>query len=74
MTQELCVFSSGKLELYPAKMAPGATPVTESEKDLKMFKSKEVSISLPKHSYWYDFWMFVLFDIAFFLIMYFIVP
>uniref|UniRef100_A0A8C7PFK8 Uncharacterized protein n=1 Tax=Oncorhynchus mykiss TaxID=8022 RepID=A0A8C7PFK8_ONCMY len=31
-------------------------------------------VSLPKHSYWFDFWLFVMFDIAFFLVMYFIVP
>uniref|UniRef100_A0A8C3GCD1 Uncharacterized protein n=1 Tax=Cyclopterus lumpus TaxID=8103 RepID=A0A8C3GCD1_CYCLU len=46
----------------------------ESEKLLKMYQTNAASISLPKHSYWYDFWLFVLFDIAFFLVMYYIVP
>uniref|UniRef100_A0A3B4YVS7 Uncharacterized protein n=1 Tax=Stegastes partitus TaxID=144197 RepID=A0A3B4YVS7_9TELE len=53
-------------------MGAGATPVTEFEEDLK--KPKGASVSLPKHSYWFDFWVFVLFDIAFFLVMYFVVP
>uniref|UniRef100_A0A3B4DZ96 Uncharacterized protein n=1 Tax=Pygocentrus nattereri TaxID=42514 RepID=A0A3B4DZ96_PYGNA len=35
---------------------------------------KQGAVSLPKHSYWFDFWVFVLFDIAFFLFMYFVVP
>uniref|UniRef100_A0A3B4UVP3 Uncharacterized protein n=2 Tax=Seriola TaxID=8160 RepID=A0A3B4UVP3_SERDU len=55
-------------------MGRGESPVTESEEDLKMFKTKGASVSLPKHSYWFDFWLFVLFDIVFFLVMYFIVP
>ncbi|KAG7215863.1 hypothetical protein INR49_021844 [Caranx melampygus] len=52
-------------------MVRDASPVTESE-DFKMLKSKGASVSLPKHSYWFDFWVFVLFDIAFFFVMYFI--
>uniref|UniRef100_A0A674DUG9 Uncharacterized protein n=1 Tax=Salmo trutta TaxID=8032 RepID=A0A674DUG9_SALTR len=36
--------------------------------------TKEALVSLPKHSYWFDFWLFVMFDITFFLVMYFIVP
>lgn len=63
------VFSSGD-----AKMGAGATPVTESEDDLRMLKTKGDTVSLPKHSYWFDFWAFVVFDIAFFLFMYYIVP
>uniref|UniRef100_A0A4W6FG48 Uncharacterized protein n=1 Tax=Lates calcarifer TaxID=8187 RepID=A0A4W6FG48_LATCA len=55
-------------------MGSGATPVTESEEDFKMFKSKGTPASLPKHSYWFDFWVFVVFDIALFLVMYFIIP
>uniref|UniRef100_A0A3B1K5C8 Uncharacterized protein n=1 Tax=Astyanax mexicanus TaxID=7994 RepID=A0A3B1K5C8_ASTMX len=35
---------------------------------------KQSEVSLPKHSYWFDFWTFLLFDIVFFLFMYFIVP
>uniref|UniRef100_A0A672G6J8 Uncharacterized protein n=1 Tax=Salarias fasciatus TaxID=181472 RepID=A0A672G6J8_SALFA len=42
--------------------------------NLQRFKSNGASVSLPKHSYWFDFWLFVLFDIVFFLFMYFIVP
>uniref|UniRef100_A0A3Q4GCX3 Uncharacterized protein n=3 Tax=Pseudocrenilabrinae TaxID=318546 RepID=A0A3Q4GCX3_NEOBR len=55
-------------------MAPGTTPVTESEEDLKTFKSKGAPISLPKHSYWFDFWAFVVFDFVLFLVVYFLVP
>lgn len=70
-----CVSSSGKLAAAAyAKMGSGATPVTESENDLNMIKSKGESPSLPKHSYWFDFWAFVVFDIVFFLFIYFIVP
>lgn len=57
-----------------ANMAPGTTPVTESEEDLKIFKSKGAPISLPKHSYWFDFWAFVVFDFVLFLVVYFLVP
>lgn len=67
--------SSGKLAaVAEAKMGAAATPMTESQDDLKMFKSKGDSVSLPKHSYWFDFWAFLAFDIVFFLVMYFIVP
>uniref|UniRef100_A0AAQ4RT24 Uncharacterized protein n=1 Tax=Gasterosteus aculeatus aculeatus TaxID=481459 RepID=A0AAQ4RT24_GASAC len=55
-------------------MGKGAISVAQSEKDLKLLKTSETSISLPKHSYWFDVWLFVLFDIAFFLVMYYIVP
>ncbi|KAJ0057743.1 hypothetical protein NL108_014733 [Boleophthalmus pectinirostris] len=54
-------------------MAPGATPVAESE-DHKMCKSKSLADFLPQHSYWFDFWTFILFDIVLFLFVYFIVP
>ena len=37
------------------------------------FKSNG-ALLLPKHSYWFDFWLFVIFDIAFFFFMYFVVP
>lgn len=30
--------------------------------------------SLPKHSYWFDFWLFLLFDVVLFVIIYFIIP
>uniref|UniRef100_A0A669CIL3 Uncharacterized protein n=1 Tax=Oreochromis niloticus TaxID=8128 RepID=A0A669CIL3_ORENI len=41
---------------------------------LKTFKSKGAPISLPKHSYWFDFWAFVVFDFMLFLVVYFLVP
>uniref|UniRef100_A0A3Q3JCR8 Uncharacterized protein n=1 Tax=Monopterus albus TaxID=43700 RepID=A0A3Q3JCR8_MONAL len=31
------------------------------------------SASLPKHSYWFDFWVFVLIDLALFVVMYFVI-
>uniref|UniRef100_A0A673CZ31 Uncharacterized protein n=1 Tax=Sphaeramia orbicularis TaxID=375764 RepID=A0A673CZ31_9TELE len=49
-------------------------PTEKESEDVKMFKSKAASVSLPKHSYWFDFWLFLLFDIVFFFVMYFIVP
>lgn len=55
-------------------MGVAATPMQESQDDPKMNKSKGDSISLPKHSYWFDFWAFVIFDIIFFLFIYFVVP
>uniref|UniRef100_A0A3Q3F1M7 Uncharacterized protein n=1 Tax=Labrus bergylta TaxID=56723 RepID=A0A3Q3F1M7_9LABR len=55
-------------------MGGGAAPAAESEGNFNMLKSKGAPVSLPKHSYWFDFWAFLLFDIAFFLFMYFIVP
>uniref|UniRef100_A0A8C6WYY7 Uncharacterized protein n=1 Tax=Neogobius melanostomus TaxID=47308 RepID=A0A8C6WYY7_9GOBI len=54
-------------------MAPGASPVNEPE-DHKMSKSKSIADLLPKHSYWFDFWTFILFDIALFVFFYYIVP
>ncbi|KAI7814464.1 hypothetical protein IRJ41_018700 [Triplophysa rosa] len=33
-----------------------------------------VPVSLPKHSYWFDFWMFLLFDVVLFSIIYFVIP
>ncbi|CAG5926861.1 unnamed protein product [Menidia menidia] len=65
-----CLFSSGELT---AEMGPSATSVGESENH-KMFKTNGDAVSLPKHSYWFDFWVFVLFDIALFIFIYFIVP
>uniref|UniRef100_A0A3Q2DH94 Uncharacterized protein n=1 Tax=Cyprinodon variegatus TaxID=28743 RepID=A0A3Q2DH94_CYPVA len=53
-------------------MGPSATPVTPSADN--MFKSNGLPVNLPKHSYWMDFWAFVLFDVALFLFVYFIVP
>ena len=29
---------------------------------------------LPEHSYWFDMWLFVVFDVLFFLFMLFVVP
>lgn len=70
-----CAFISRKLAAAViAKMVRDAVSVTESEEDFKMLKSQGASVSLPKHSYWFDFWLFVLFDLAFFFVVYFIVP
>lgn len=70
-----CELSSGKLAASAkAKMGAAATPVTESQDDQNMFQSKGDSVSLPKHSYWFDLWAFLVFDIIFFLFMYFVVP
>uniref|UniRef100_A0A3Q3T2J3 Uncharacterized protein n=1 Tax=Mastacembelus armatus TaxID=205130 RepID=A0A3Q3T2J3_9TELE len=49
-------------------MGSGATPETEPSRDLKTVHS------LPKHSYWFDFWVFVLIDVALFFVVYFMVP
>uniref|UniRef100_A0A673WAX1 Uncharacterized protein n=1 Tax=Salmo trutta TaxID=8032 RepID=A0A673WAX1_SALTR len=48
----------------------------ESSRDIPVQRDRpqRALVSLPKHSYWFDFWLFVMFDIAFFLVMYFIVP
>uniref|UniRef100_A0A3Q2XVX2 Uncharacterized protein n=1 Tax=Hippocampus comes TaxID=109280 RepID=A0A3Q2XVX2_HIPCM len=45
---------------------------TARDEDLAKFN--ETTLSLPKHSYWFDFWLFIAFDVVFFLIMYFLVP
>lgn len=37
-------------------------------------EEKGALVSLPKHSYWFDFLAFLLFDIVFFFFMFFIVP
>uniref|UniRef100_A0A3Q3BFF9 Uncharacterized protein n=1 Tax=Kryptolebias marmoratus TaxID=37003 RepID=A0A3Q3BFF9_KRYMA len=50
-----------------SKMAAGAAPVT-GPADQNAFPS------IPKHSYWLDFWVFVMFDIALFLFVYFLIP
>uniref|UniRef100_A0A3B5KUY9 Uncharacterized protein n=1 Tax=Xiphophorus couchianus TaxID=32473 RepID=A0A3B5KUY9_9TELE len=55
------------------KMGPGVTPVASSGEE-KMFQSNGGPVNLPKHSYWVDLWVFLLFDIALFLFVYFIVP
>uniref|UniRef100_A0A672M2G1 Uncharacterized protein n=1 Tax=Sinocyclocheilus grahami TaxID=75366 RepID=A0A672M2G1_SINGR len=39
-----------------------------------MADSRGVLPALPKHSYWFDFWMFLLFDVVLFLIFYFVLP
>uniref|UniRef100_A0A671MHE1 Uncharacterized protein n=1 Tax=Sinocyclocheilus anshuiensis TaxID=1608454 RepID=A0A671MHE1_9TELE len=39
-----------------------------------MADSRGVVPDLPKHSYWFDFWMFLLFDVILFLIFYFVLP
>lgn len=57
-----------------AKMGRVATAVTESEEDLNKFKCKGAEIVLPKHSYWFDFWVFLLFDLSLLFVVYFIVP
>uniref|UniRef100_A0A3B4AE31 Uncharacterized protein n=1 Tax=Periophthalmus magnuspinnatus TaxID=409849 RepID=A0A3B4AE31_9GOBI len=54
-------------------MAPGASPVTKSDGQ-KMYTSRSLADLLPKHSYWFDFWTFILFDLALFIFVYFIVP
>lgn len=57
-----------------AKMAASATPATGPQDNHKMFKPKEDSVSLPKHSYWFDLWVFLVFDIMLFFFVYFLVP
>ena len=47
---------------------------SESQDDTKMLNSGGDSVSLPQHSYWFDFWAFLVFDIIFFLFIYFVVP
>uniref|UniRef100_A0A8C4S816 Uncharacterized protein n=1 Tax=Erpetoichthys calabaricus TaxID=27687 RepID=A0A8C4S816_ERPCA len=37
-------------------------------------RQKDVANALPKHSYWFDFWLFLLFDVVLFLIVYLLVP
>uniref|UniRef100_A0A3Q1GIQ1 Uncharacterized protein n=1 Tax=Acanthochromis polyacanthus TaxID=80966 RepID=A0A3Q1GIQ1_9TELE len=53
---------------------PQDNPLLYNPTCVQLHTSKGASVSLPKHSYWFDFWVFVVFDIAFFLVMYFIVP
>lgn len=56
------------------EMGAAATPVLESQDDKKLSKYAGPPVSLPKHSYWFDFWVFVIFDVLFFLFIYFVVP
>uniref|UniRef100_A0A674NJS3 Uncharacterized protein n=1 Tax=Takifugu rubripes TaxID=31033 RepID=A0A674NJS3_TAKRU len=37
-------------------------------------RSHKDSVSLPKHSYWFDLWVFLVFDIMLFFFVYFVVP
>lgn len=55
-------------------MGAAGTPVVEPQDDKKLSKYAGPPVSLPKHSYWFDFWVFVVFDILFFLFIYFVVP
>uniref|UniRef100_A0A3P9MPH9 Uncharacterized protein n=1 Tax=Oryzias latipes TaxID=8090 RepID=A0A3P9MPH9_ORYLA len=32
------------------------------------------AVALPLHSYWFDFWVFVLLNVALFIFVYFVVP
>lgn len=57
-----------------AEMGASATPAMEPEDDHKMSEAKGDSVSLPKHSYWFDLWVFLVFDIVLFLFVYFVVP
>uniref|UniRef100_A0A3Q3WEG3 Uncharacterized protein n=1 Tax=Mola mola TaxID=94237 RepID=A0A3Q3WEG3_MOLML len=57
-----------------SKMGVLETLKSESQDDSKTFNSGGDSVSLPKHSYWFDFWAFVVFDVIFFLFIYFVVP
>lgn len=56
------------------EMGAAATPVAESQDGKKLSNYAGPPVSLPKHSYWFDFWVFVIFDILFFLFIYFVVP
>uniref|UniRef100_A0A3B3RLV6 Transmembrane protein n=1 Tax=Paramormyrops kingsleyae TaxID=1676925 RepID=A0A3B3RLV6_9TELE len=46
----------------------------ESSRNKNYFQKNGGSVSLPQHSYWFDFCLFILFNIAFFLVIYFFVP
>uniref|UniRef100_A0A8C6KQ36 Uncharacterized protein n=1 Tax=Nothobranchius furzeri TaxID=105023 RepID=A0A8C6KQ36_NOTFU len=54
-------------------MGSSANPVTDSQ-DPKMYSCKDAALSLPTHSYWFDLWVFVVFDIVLFFFVYFIIP
>uniref|UniRef100_A0A3B3DUG1 Uncharacterized protein n=1 Tax=Oryzias melastigma TaxID=30732 RepID=A0A3B3DUG1_ORYME len=53
-----------------AAMGPSATPLTECDRMLK----PKGAVVLPQHSYWFDFWVFVLLNVALFIFVYFVVP
>lgn len=56
------------------KMGAAGTPTAESQDAKKLSNYAGPPVSLPKHSYWFDFWVFVIFDVLFFLFIYFVVP
>lgn len=62
------------LHCQKVEMGAAGIPVAESQDGKNLSKYAEPPVSLPKHSYWFDFWVFVIFDILFFLFMYFVVP
>lgn len=66
-----CMLAHAQQQQQLVKMGAGAP---ESAEDMKKFKAEGEPLSLPQHSYWFDFWAFLAFDIVFFLVMYFIVP
>uniref|UniRef100_A0A8C7XY58 Uncharacterized protein n=1 Tax=Oryzias sinensis TaxID=183150 RepID=A0A8C7XY58_9TELE len=51
-------------------MGSSTTPLTECE---KMAKARG-AVALPLHSYWFDFWVFVILNVALFIFVYFVVP
>uniref|UniRef100_A0A665VDI3 Uncharacterized protein n=1 Tax=Echeneis naucrates TaxID=173247 RepID=A0A665VDI3_ECHNA len=55
-------------------MGRSAGGMAESEGERRMCPSKGAPLSLPQHPYWFDFLIFVLFDVALFLVIYFLVP
>lgn len=57
-----------------AVMGVSATPAMDSTDDLKMRKIQGDSAPLPKHSYWFDLWVFLVFDVVLFFFVYFVVP
>lgn len=70
-----CVeITSGSYCRHRAKMGVLATPAMEPKDDQKMCQPNGHLASLPKHSYWFDLWMFLVFDIILFLFVYFVVP
>lgn len=56
------------------KMGRGLSATMKYEEDLQKFNSQRDELVLPKHSYWFDFWMFLLFDLSLLFVVYFLVP
>lgn len=66
--------TSGDVSAAVAEVGASATPAMEPKDDHKACEPKRDSVSLPKHSYWFDLWVFLVFDIVLFLFVYFVVP